>query len=40
MRGVWLTGYGDLDRIEVRSDIPVSHPGPREVLIRVTAALA
>ena len=38
MRGVWLTGHGDLDKLEVRSDIPVPHPGPREVLIRVAAA--
>jgi len=38
MRGVWLTGHGDLDKLEVRSDIPVPHPGPREVLICIAAA--
>jgi NADPH:quinone reductase-like Zn-dependent oxidoreductase len=38
MRGVWLTGHGDLDKLEVRSDIPVPRPGPRDVLIRVAAA--
>jgi NADPH:quinone reductase-like Zn-dependent oxidoreductase len=38
MRGVWLTGHGDLDKLEVHSDIPVPHPDPREVLIRVAAA--
>ena len=38
MRGVWLTGHGDLDRLEVRNDIPVPHPGPRQALIRVAAA--
>ncbi len=38
MRGVWLTGHGDLDKLELRGDIPVPHPGPREVLIRVAAA--
>lgn len=38
MRGVWLTGHGDLDKLEVRSDIPVPRPGPRDVLVRVAAA--
>ena len=38
MRGVWLTGHGGPDKLEVRSDIPVPRPGPREVLIRVAAA--
>ena len=38
MRGVWLTGHGDLDKLELRSDIPVPRPGRREVLIRVAAA--
>ena len=38
MRGVWLTGHGDLDKLELRNDIPVPHPGRREVLIRVAAA--
>jgi hypothetical protein len=23
MRGVWLTGHGDLDKLEIRHDIPV-----------------
>lgn len=38
MRGVWLTGHGDLDKLELRSDIPVPRPGRREVLIRVAAS--
>ncbi len=38
MRGVWLTGHGDLDRLEVRNDIPVPAPGPRDVLVRVATA--
>ena len=38
MRGVWLTGHGGFDRLELRSDIPVPDPGPREVLVRVAAA--
>jgi len=38
MRGVWLTGHGGPDKLELRSDIPVPQPGPREVLIRVAAA--
>jgi len=38
MHGVWLTGHGGLDKLEVRSDIPIPRPGPREVLIRVAAA--
>ena len=38
MHGVWLTGHGGLDRLEVRNDIPVPRPGPRDVLIRVGAA--
>lgn len=38
MRGVWLTGHGDLDKLEVRDDIPVPSPGVREVLVRVAAA--
>jgi NADPH:quinone reductase-like Zn-dependent oxidoreductase len=38
MRGVWLTGHGDLNMLEVHTDIPVPQPGPREVLIRVAAA--
>ncbi len=38
MRGVWLTGHGGLERLEIRDDIPVPQPGPRDVLIRVAAA--
>ena len=38
MRGVWLTGHGNLDRLEVRHDIPVPVPGPDDVLVRVSAA--
>lgn len=38
MRGVWLTGHGGPEKLEVRSDIPIPRPGPHEVLIRVAAA--
>lgn len=38
MLGVWLTGHGGLDKLEVRHDIPVPTPGRREVLMRVAAA--
>jgi NADPH:quinone reductase-like Zn-dependent oxidoreductase len=38
MRGVRLTGHGDLDKLDIREDIPVPVPGPRDVLVRVTAA--
>jgi len=38
MRGVFLTGHGDLDKLEIRDDIPVPKPRPYEVLIRVGAA--
>ena len=38
MRGVWLTGHGDMDKLEIRQDIPVPVPGPRDILIRVAAA--
>jgi NADPH:quinone reductase-like Zn-dependent oxidoreductase len=38
MRGVWLTGHGDFDQLEIRRDLPVPQPGPRDVLIRVSAA--
>lgn len=38
MRGVWLTGHGDLDKLELHDNIPVPAPGFREVLIRVSAA--
>ena len=38
MRGVWLTGHGGVDRLELRGDIPVPSPGPGDVLVRVAAA--
>ncbi|CCQ72202.1 alcohol dehydrogenase family protein [Magnetospira sp. QH-2] len=38
MRGVWLTGHGDLNRLVVRDDIPIPTPGSGEVLIAVGAA--
>ena len=38
MAAVLLTGYGDLDRLEYRTDVPVPTAGPNEVLIRVAAA--
>jgi len=38
MRGVWLTGHGGLDKLEIRQDIPVPAPGPSDVLIQVAAA--
>ena len=38
MKGVWLTGHGELDKLDVRSDIPVPKPTANDVLIRVGAA--
>jgi len=38
MRGVFLTGHGGLDKLEIRDDIPIPKPRPYEVLIRVGAA--
>ena len=38
MRGVWLTGHGDMDKLDIRQDIPVPVPGPRDVLVQVAAA--
>ena len=38
MRGVWLIGHGDLEKLVVRGDIQVPHPNPQEVLVRVAAA--
>jgi len=38
MRGVWLIGHGDMDKLEIRQDIPVPIPGPNDVLVRVAAA--
>ncbi|MEX0757632.1 MAG: alcohol dehydrogenase family protein [Acidimicrobiia bacterium] len=37
MRGVVLTGYGGLDKLEYREDLPVPSPDPDEVLIAVAA---
>ena len=38
MRGVWLIGHGDMDKLDIRQDIPVPVPGPHDVLIHVGAA--
>lgn len=38
MQAVLLTGHGGTDRLEFRDDVPVPHPTPGEVLIRVAAA--
>ena len=38
MKGVWLTGHGGLDKLDVRNDIPVPKPKAHDVLIRVGAA--
>ncbi len=38
MRGIQLLGHGGLEMLKLRSDIPVPVPGPRDVLVRVTAA--
>jgi NADPH:quinone reductase-like Zn-dependent oxidoreductase len=38
MRGVWLTGHGDFDKLELRCDIPLPNIHARDVLIRVAAA--
>lgn len=38
MRAVLLTGHGDYDKLEYRSDYPVPQPLAGEVLIRVAAA--
>ena len=38
MSGVQLTGHGGLDKLVLRSDIPVPAPGPNDVLIKVSAA--
>ncbi len=37
MRAVLLTGYGGLDQLVLRDDVPVPVPGPGEVLIAVAA---
>lgn len=38
MRGVWLTGHGGIDKLDIREDIPVPTPREGEVLISVSAA--
>ncbi|KIC12168.1 hypothetical protein RA19_02670 [Leisingera sp. ANG-M1] len=38
MAAVHLTGYGGLECLHYRTDVPVPQPGPGEVLVRVTAA--
>jgi len=38
MKGVYLTGHGGQDKLEIRDDIPVPNPGPHDVLIKVGAA--
>lgn len=38
MAAVHLTGYGGLECLKYRTDVPVPRPGPGEVLVRVTAA--
>ena len=38
MAAVLLTGYGSLDKLECREDVPVPRPEPGEVLIQVRAA--
>ncbi|RDX35750.1 NAD-dependent epimerase/dehydratase family protein [Kangiella sp. HD9-110m-PIT-SAG07] len=38
MKGIQLTGHGGLDKLLFRDDIPVPTPGPRDVLIKVSAA--
>jgi NADPH:quinone reductase-like Zn-dependent oxidoreductase len=38
MHGIWLTGHGGLDQLQVRHDIPVPVPGSHDVLIKVGAA--
>ena len=38
MRGAVLTGHSCLEMLELRDDLPLPHPGPRDVLIRVSVA--
>jgi NADPH:quinone reductase-like Zn-dependent oxidoreductase len=38
MRGIWLIGHGGLEMLEIKRDIPVPLPQPRDVLVRVAAA--
>ncbi|KOF14357.1 alcohol dehydrogenase [Ensifer adhaerens] len=37
MRAVLLTGFGGIDKLEYRDDVPVPHPAAGEVLVRVGA---
>lgn len=36
MQAVLTTGHGGLEKLEVRTDVPVPHPGPGEVLVEVS----
>lgn len=38
MRGIWLTGHGGFEKLELRHDIPTPKPTPNDVVIRVSAA--
>lgn len=38
MRAVLLVGYGGFEQLELRHDVPIPVPGPKDVLIRVAAA--
>lgn len=38
MAGVVLTGHGGPETLEWREDLPVPRPGPRDVVVRVSAA--
>jgi NADPH:quinone reductase-like Zn-dependent oxidoreductase len=38
MKGIQLIGHGGLGKLIFRDDIPVPTPGPRDVLIKVSAA--
>ncbi|MBP6441211.1 MAG: alcohol dehydrogenase family protein [Sphingorhabdus sp.] len=38
MRAVLLTGHGGYNKLDVRDDVPVPIPGPKDVLIRVAGA--
>ncbi len=38
MKGIQLTGHGGLDKLVLRTDIPVPTPGVEDVLIKVSAA--
>ena len=38
MHAVVLTGYGGLEKLDYRDDVPVPQPGPGQVLVQVAAA--